>query len=422
MLFLLIVTSVFCLEVTLLDYANTTINGVRTLGGEYQLFGTTSIAGISLGRIIHITLTGDVIKDSTIITDGNYEILGTNQDFIVEHTSAGNGDIILTGPTWQRTYGNLSRFDRANALCSFGSSAYLAGTSRGFGEESFRQSGLITKISKATGDTLWTTISESSGSSWGKEFLAIAYDARTYASGYDNRNFSDTVVLTCLNSSTGEIEWEITLGNGRGKSVATDYYRLDSDVLVAGQYDSGEAFIARVDNTGDIVWQGTLATGSINAMEFQYGTEGVIVVGQMAGQQWAGIINVNSGEITHSQTFNTGALNKVIISGDDILSVGHTVSYGINYPFLVKIDFTSLGMPEPDNNENESFRAFPNPFNGACQFDSKLNRNFEIYDAKGRLIDTVSKKWNPSDDIAAGMYFARAVGSKASPIKLLYVK
>ncbi len=89
---------------------------------------------------------------------------------------------------------------------------------------------------------------------------------------------------------------------------------------------------------------------------------------------------------------------------------------------------TGVAENSPNTPKTISISSMPNPFNSACRMQAPGARCFEIYNARGSMVDRIEAVsgegiWTPSEDTPAGIYLVKAysdgleITSKISFIK-----
>ncbi|MFP4459956.1 MAG: T9SS type A sorting domain-containing protein [Candidatus Zixiibacteriota bacterium] len=96
-------------------------------------------------------------------------------------------------------------------------------------------------------------------------------------------------------------------------------------------------------------------------------------------------------------------------------------AYGEGYP-------VSIGEEKSTMPEEVAIKAYPNPFNSAITIDRPENRQIQILDIKGNLVDELAlgeEKWHPEDDIGSGIYIIHTSREKLGLLRdrrIIYIK
>ncbi len=214
-----------------------------------------------------------------------------------------------------------------------------------------------------------------------------------------NQGASDYWVVKL--NSTGSIEWQNSLGgssneyNGsihqtfEGGYIVTSYsYSNDGDV--SGNHGYTDAWVVRLDNSGNIQWQKSMGgTDTDGAWTICQTTDGGFIT--------AGWSNSNDGDVTQNQ--------------------------GESDVWIVKLTDDGLGIEDLNTNA-KNFILYPNPTNNQFIIRSKYDiKNVRVYDIFGKLIKTFRAQ-NQYDvsELSKGLYLINIKSTKGSSFEKLIIE
>ncbi len=226
------------------------------------------------------TASDDVSRSVAVDASGNSYISGYTEG-VLGDSSAGNYDAFLTkfdslgNEVWSSQIGTSS-VDQSFSVAVDGSgNSYISGLTQGvLGSSSAGGTDAFLTKFDSSGDEVWSSQIGSSGTdySWS---VAVDASGNSYISGYTNSVIgsssagSNDAFLTKFDSLGNEV-WTQQIGTSSGDysySVAVDgsgnAYISGYTAGVIGSSSAGgyDAFLTKIDSSGDEVWSSQLGTG-----------------------------------------------------------------------------------------------------------------------------------------------------------------
>jgi hypothetical protein len=459
------------------DFAN---RAIQTTDGGYLFLGyTTSNDGDVSGNhgegdlwVVKLDVSGNITWQKTYggsgdefayygiiqTRDGGYAAIGSSASHDGDPSGNHGGyDILilkLSGPgvvQWTKTYGG-SEDEYGNLIVQNNDGSYSISA------DSYSNNGNISgNHGKGTLDTWIARLNSNGNIVWKKslggsddEFnasLITTHDGCILVGDYAGSHDGDVsgnhglvpdggdMWLVKINSG-GNIIWTKTLGGGNGNSpidfpddeVALFLSETSSgELLIAGgatssdgdltlNRGSDDAWVLRLDATGNIIWQKSFGGSGEDAATgiFQINNGGYTVAG------WS---SSNDYDFKHSDLHGGSDLFFAAVSADNTSS-----------------PITQLHKELLNDIPNEhSFSNFPNPFSESTNISFFLPKqtqvSIKIYDLSGRLIRTLvdqkiqqgshTFKWNTTDQsgnvTSAGLYFLRMDAANYSQTRKILI-
>ncbi|UCE66844.1 MAG: S8 family peptidase [Candidatus Zixiibacteriota bacterium] len=246
--------------------------------------------------------------------------------------------------------------------------------------------------------------------------------------------------FTIMNNSGDDIpslyiglfcDWDLPLSSGSDDIVGyIDYESLGyvSDLFSGVSVGikaitSPASSYAAIDNYIDLI------DGFTNAEKFGLMTSGFQNVSYGAPGNYSHLLTMGPYQIPDGQS-EVAAFS--FVAGNNLNELINNASMS----FLMYPNFTGVMSEQLVPESYELLTNYPNPFNGSTVIElsghADINQSVEIYDIAGRLVKSISLNggnsvvWDGSDrssnDVSAGIYFARVTGNNKAVRKMLYLK
>lgn len=373
--------------------------------------------------------------------DSGYVLVGEQfsqqwNSYVVELIRTDN-----TGNTiWRRTYADSSD-NEAGSICTTGDGGYALVT------QSYNDIWLIRMNSM--GDTVWTHRYDINlfDDIYFYDALTQTIDGGFVLAGATQDASHNYDMFLLKTGATGTIEWVETYGEANTTERANIVRVLHSGYLIGGMRRSDEsgaspqAYLIRVDLSGDIIWEqgyntfegittqpspvtgGWLLTGSTR--EFSNSNDAYIIQIDSSGVlQWDTTIGTDSTDEFGGPILSAGEFTYVMAGTKrDIEATQHLWVTQFTVDSITGI-VTNPQLPLPGS--VHLFANYPNPFNPATTIAYELPPGewyvrLSVYDVAGRRVRTLVQstksrgayqvQWNGQDHVdnpvASGTYLAR---------------
>jgi hypothetical protein len=372
--------------------------------------------------------------------DGGYIIGGRTSSF-----GAGGNDVYLiktnaAGDTlWTRTYGGRG-YDEGTSVQQTSDGGYIiSGTS-----DSYSTGDLDVYLIKtdASGDTLWARVY---GSWWDEDGLSVQQTSDggyiiagwTWASSPSNYDF----YLIKTNPS-GDTLWTKKYGGSGNDEANCIKQTSDGGFIIVGftsSYGAGsfDNYLIKTDAQGDTLWTRTYGGTNDDYGLFvqQTSDSGYIIAGYTssfgAGGYDVYLIKTNKdGDTLWTKTYGgTGddeGWSVQQTSDEGYIIAGTTTSFGAGgYDvYLIKTDANgNVGVEVSPSRQSRvtSYGVFPNPFTSFTSVQNHEADRFALYDVSGRRVGTYRGD-RIGEGLQAGVYFVRAEGGGAKPVRIVKVR
>ncbi len=322
-------------------------------------------------------------------SDGGYIIAGATFSY-----GAGIDDVYLiktdsSGDTlWTRTYGGID-YDGAYSVRQTSDSGYiLTGWTESFGAG--RNDVYIIKTN-ASGDTLWTRAY--GGTSWDDGYSAQQTSDGGFiivglTGSFGAGSFDVWLIKT---DAYGDTLWTRTYGGWNREQGFFVHQTTDGGYIIAGYtgtYGAGgyDLYLIKTDASGDTLWTITYGgTGDDEGYSVQQTSDGGYIIAGMTNSFGAGNYDV--------YLIKTDANGRVGVEDKKVSPPVHGV------PFSIR----------------------PNPFTSFATLPGHEAERFSLYDISGRKVGTY-KGDRVGEGLSAGVYFLRAEGKYAKPLRIVKLR
>jgi hypothetical protein len=364
--------------------------------------------------------------------DGGYIVAGYTNSF---GDAYGDVYLIKTNPLgdtlWARTYGGTGIEEGYSVQQTTDGGYIIAGVNIPYG--SIYDNIYLIKTNDA-GDTLWTRTYSGTGTD-----SKYGYSVQqTSDGGYIVAGETHFQVYLIKTNALGDTLWSKTYGGNYGYSVQQT--SEGGYIVAGGTYsvgDSDQVYLIKTNTSGDPLW--TRTYGGIHN-DYGYSVRqtsdgGYIVAGTtyaFGNLTQVYLIKTNAfGDTLWTKTYGGGgheAGNSAQQTTDGgYIVAGYTYSFGNGEQvYLIKTDANgSSGVEEVRNAEfgirHAELRTTPNPFTSFTTVPSHSSDRFALYDISGRRVGTYRGD-RIGEGLRVGVYFLRAEGGKAKPVRTVKVR
>lgn len=404
---------------------------------------------------------GYIIAGSSYSTDGDVTgNHGNNDCWIVKITSTG----ILE---WQKSLGGSSTDEARVALQTSDGGYIMAGNTFSTdgnvtGNHSSNSDYWVVKLN-STGNIIWKKCYGSNSTDYLSSIVQTS-DGGYILNGDIQANNGDVTghhgdfdYWVIKISSTGVLEWQKALGGtgwDSGTSIIQDTdgnyvasgYSSSINGDITGTHGGGDAWVVKLDTTGNIIWQKALGgTNGDFLFYIQQSADGNYLLagdtdsnnGDATGNHgsldfWALKLSSSGDVLWHkcmggsseetAVSLIEGSDGSYMVSGYSSSADGDlTINHGQRDIWIVNLS-NDLGIEENANNSLFSF--YPNPTKDELHLNinpSIINHSYKIYDQLSKVIQTgILKTDSPTiqiGDLTTGIYFLDIMGTRKKIIK-----